>query len=250
MTILKIAYVLLVSFVILSAFSQINFSYILAETISLPEWVFTLSELWYLEKINDKEFSNALKYLQEQGIVKLEMNKNYDIISNFLITQQLEKKELTRFFNCSSDWQITGYFTPVEIDYTASTKEIIVENTTRHFKSDFLDDVVIEGWGKTQSGDYLGFYNDFFYTSDAALDLHGNNLLVTTIAVDSSIIKQKTKLIIPTLPTPWNEIIFTALDIGPAIIGKNIDVYTGEGKQAEFETFRITSDVNKVCIIR
>jgi len=237
--------ILLVFFVILTSFIPI-FD-ILADDAFLPEWIFTLSEWWRSDNIGDLEFTNALKYLQEQNIIKLTMDTHYDIITNFLITEQLNKNESIPFSNCSSDWYITGYFTPVESDYSASAKEIIVENTTRNFKSDFLDDMIIEGWGKTQSGDYLGWYDGSFHLSDNALDLYGNNLLVNAVAVDSSIIKQKTKLNIQTLPAPWNKIIFTASDVGPAIIGKHIDVYTGEGKQAESETFRITGEFNKVC---
>ncbi len=37
------------------------------------------------------------------------------------------------------------------------------------------------------------------------------------------------------------------LDEGPAIIGKHIDVFTGEGIDAENETFRNTGYNNQVC---
>lgn len=71
-------------------------------------------------------------------------------------------------------------------------------------------------------------------------------ILVSTIAVDFSTIKQKTKITIPTLHTPWNELVFLASDVGPAITVKHIDVYAWEGKQAELEIFRITSGNNKI----
>jgi len=77
--------------------------------------------------------------------------------------------------------------------------------------------------------------------------LHGDKLLAKSVAVDSEIINQKTKLTIQTLPSPWSEMVFTASDVGPSIKGKHIDVYTGEGKQAELETFRITGTENDVC---
>jgi len=48
-------------------------------------------------------------------------------------------------------------------------------------------------------------------------------------------------------PYPWNQIVLLAHDVGPAIKGKHIDLYTGEGKQAEMETFRVTSSNNTVC---
>jgi len=152
------------------------------------------------------------------------------------------------FSNCSSDWYITGYFTPVELDYSADFQKITIDDEIKQFRSDFLSVVKIEGWGKTMSGEYVGWYDDSFHLSDVALDSHGEALLVKYVAVDSEIIKQKTNLIIPKLPSPWNEIVFESSDVGPSIKGKHIDVYVGEGKQAELETFRITSTENDVCI--
>jgi 3D (Asp-Asp-Asp) domain-containing protein len=67
------------------------------------------------------------------------------------------------------------------------------------------------------------------------------------IAVDNSLIDRGTQIVISTLPEPWNEIIFLSADEGPSIKGKHIDMFTGEGKLAENETFRITSENNKVC---
>jgi len=154
----------------------------------------------------------------------------------------------TSFSNCSSDWYITGYFTPVESDYFGDFQKISINDETKQFRSDFLSVVKTEGWGKTISGEYVGWYGDSFHISHIALDSHGEPLLVQSVAVDSEIIKQKTYLIIPNLPSPWNEMIFQSSDVGPSITGKHIDVYVGEGKQAELETFRITGTENDVCI--
>jgi len=154
----------------------------------------------------------------------------------------------TFFSNCSSNWYVTGYFTPVESDYSGDFQKITIDDEIKHFKSDFLSVVKIEGWGKTISGEYVGWYDNSFHINDIALDSHGEPLLVQLVAVDPEIIKQKTNLLIPNLPSPWNEIVFESSDIGPSITGKHIDVYVGEGKQAELETFRITSIENDVCI--
>ena len=154
----------------------------------------------------------------------------------------------TSFSNCSFDWYITSYFTPVESDYSDDFQKILFGNEVRQFRSDFLSVVKTEGWGKTISGEYIGWYDDSFHISDIALDFHGEPLLIQLVAVDPEIIKQKTNLVIPNLPSPWNEIIFESSDIGPSIKGKHIDVYTGESKQAELETFRITGTENDVCI--
>jgi 3D (Asp-Asp-Asp) domain-containing protein len=69
-----------------------------------------------------------------------------------------------------------------------------------------------------------------------------------TVAVDPNIININQRLIIPTLPAPWNKITLTAEDVGPDIKGKHIDVYTGEGKHAAEETYRITGHDNIVCL--
>ena len=53
---------------------------------------------------------------------------------------------------------------------------------------------------------------------------------------------------IATLPSPWGTKTFRASDIGVGIVGQHIDVFTGAGKDAEQETFRITSENNRVCV--
>ena len=81
------------------------------------------------------------------------------------------------------------------------------------------------------------------------MDSLGNNLVVGSIAVDPQIIKPGTKITIPTLLQPWNQTVFDSNDVGPAIIGKHIDVYTGEGLDARKEAFRITGYNNSVCFV-
>ena len=215
----------------------------------IPEWVFILHNYWLNSEISLTEFQNALLYLQNQGIVHLSFNSEYDSVTNFLISISLQDDFVsTSFTNCSSDWYVTGYFTPVDDDYSGELKKITFDEHTMHIKSHFLDDIKSEGWGKTSGGNYLGWYGGTLHLSDVALDSHGNPLVFKSVAVDTQIIKQKTSLIIPNLPIPWNEIIFESSDIGPSIIGKHIDVYTGEGKQAELETFQITGENNDVCM--
>ena len=241
--------VFLLTILILAQFTYVQpFFEVFAEDTFLPDWVFKLSEFWQSGDISNREFGNAVEYLQDKNIVQLIMEKEYDPITNFLITASIQKESTSsKFSNCSSDWYITGYFTPVESDYSGDFIRITFDDYIKHFRSDFLADVKIEGWGKTRLGDYVEWYDNSFHLSDAALDSHGDNLLVQSVAVDPILIEQKTKLSIPTLPSPWNELLFTAFDIGPSIKGKHIDVYTGEGKQAELETFRITGTENEVC---
>jgi len=241
--------VFLLTILILAQFTHVQpFFEVFAEDTFLPDWVFKLSKFWQSGDISNREFGNAVEYLQDKNIVQLIMEKEYDPITNFLITASIQKESTsTKFSNCSSDWYITGYFTPVESDYSGDFIRITFDDYIKHFRSDFLADVKIEGWGKTRLGDYVAWYDNSFHLSDAALDSHGDKLLVQSVAVDPILIEQKTKLSIPTLPSPWNELLFTASDIGPSIKGKHIDVYTGEGIQAELETFRITGTDNNVC---
>ena len=243
---LRYSCVLVVSILILAQFSQTKPLFdVFAEDAGLPDWVFEIFEFWYNGEITDEEFFNAIKWYRDLNTVPSVMEWEDDIKTNLTMLEQKESS-LTRE-NCSSDWYITGYFTPVESDYSGDFIRIAFDDYTKHFRSDFLADVKIEGWGKTRLGDYVGWYDNSFHLSDAALDLHGDELLVEFVAVDTVLIEQKTKLSIPTLPSPWNELLFTASDIGPSIKGKHIDVYTGEGKQAELETFRITGTENEVC---
>lgn len=241
--------VFLLTILILAQFTHVQpFFEVFAEDTFIPDWIFTLYDFWQNEAISDNEFGNVIEYLQNQNIVHLIMEKEYDPITNFLITSSLQKEPTsTQFSNCSFDWYITGYFTPVELDYSGDFKKLKFGDKIKHFRSDFLSEVKKEGWGKNRLGEYIGWYDNSFHLNDAALDFHGEKLLAKSVAVDSEIINQKTKLIIPTLPSPWNEMVFTASDVGPSIQGKHIDVYAGEGKQAELETFRITGTENDVC---
>jgi len=162
---------------------------------------------------------------------------------------QQEKSNLENEFGlCTSDWYITGYFLPIESDYSGKSVEISVDRTKQFYLEDFLEAVKIEGWGRTNTGNYLGWYHGAFTISDRYLDTHDNDLIVGMVAVDDSIIEHGSELTIPTLPEPWNDMVFSGSDEGPSIIGKHIDVFTGEGIDAENETFRITGYNNKVCM--
>ena len=150
--------------------------------------------------------------------------------------------------SCTSDWYITGYFLPLESDYSGKSVEISVDRTKQFYLADFLEFVKIEGWGRTNAGNYLGWYHGAFTISDRYLDAYDNDLIVGMVAVDNSVIEHGSELTIPTLPEPWNDMVFSGSDEGPSIIGKHIDVFTGEGIDAENETFRITGYNNQVCV--
>ena len=161
-------------------------------------------------------------------------------------------------FDCSDGWRITGYFTPVEDEYTSpETKEIEIEGVGKMtFNAEFLniifsdDEGFGEGWGKTRFGWYLGNYSGGWHKSDAPLDAHNKALDPNSVAVDNRFIPNNSSVEIPALPGEFGKKIFTADDVGVSVHGKHIDVYCGEGKAAGRKMYRVTfedDNVTKVC---
>lgn len=239
-------HVLTYSILFLSLVLILNFNTVNAETVKIPEWVFSVYDFWIEKKITDNEFTTSLMYLENYDIIDLILHKDYDVKTNFLLSI-MANENTEQYTSCSSEWHVTGYFTPVESDYFGEFTTVNVNGELREFRQDFVDTIKIEGWGKTLSGDYLGWYDDSFHTSKVALDQNGYPLEIGQIAVDNTLIDRGDKLLIPTLPEPWNQIVLVPSDEGPSIKGKHIDLFTGEGKLAENETFRVTSEDNQVC---
>jgi hypothetical protein len=149
---------------------------------------------------------------------------------------------------CSTNWKITGYFTPIESDYTGPIESISAGSTNTEFYSSFLDAVTKQGWGKTGQGDYIGYWNGSYHLPfQRPLDSRGNPLEVGQITTDQLMIPRGNKILIPSLQSPWNTKIFTATDVSSDIKGKQIAVYLGEGKVSEQEISAITGSDNVVC---
>ena len=151
--------------------------------------------------------------------------------------------------NCSEGWYITGYYVPREDELPDTTEQVTVERVGDiGFSQRFLAEIRTEGWGITRFGWALGYYSNGWHRSDAgALDASGNPLTVGAIAIDRSVIPRGSNVQIATLPSPWASKTFRATDVGNGIVGQHIDVFTGIGLAAEQETFRITSNNNRVC---
>jgi len=151
---------------------------------------------------------------------------------------------------CSDGWYITGYFVPREEELPGDPEQIDVERVgSLSFSDEFLEHTRTEGWGITRFGWALGYYGGAWHRSDAGpLDAAGNLLVDGAIAIDRSLIPPGANVQISTLPTPWAAKTFRATDIGVGIVGHHIDVFTGIGSAAEQETFRITSENNRVCV--
>src|SRR4051812_29708810 len=94
--------------------------------------------------------------------------------------------------DCSDGWRITGYYTPVETDFTAAnTREIEIRGIGKDsFNSEFLRTIFDdnkgfgEGWGKTRYGWYLGYYDGRWHKADAPLDADDKPLKPDAVAVD------------------------------------------------------------------
>lgn len=152
---------------------------------------------------------------------------------------------------CSSDWYVTGYFTPQESDYSGMQKTIFVQGAgTLSFYNSFLKDVRIEGGGETRFGWYIANHGNGWTKFSYATTASGEKARVgVSVATDPNVIPTGTNgITIRTLPSPWNIYQFRAADTGPDIIGKHIDVYTGIGAGADKESYRITGHGNTVCI--
>ncbi|HEY0364992.1 MAG TPA: 3D domain-containing protein [Pyrinomonadaceae bacterium] len=150
---------------------------------------------------------------------------------------------------CSEGWYITGYYAPREDELPGVPEQINVEHAGNlSFSQNFLNEIRTEGWGITRSGWALGYYSGGWHRSDAGpLDASGNLLTDGAIAIDRSLIPPGAQVKISTLPSPWATKTFRATDTGNGIVGQHIDVFTGTGSAAEQETFRITSNNNRVC---
>lgn len=164
----------------------------------------------------------------------------------------------TNDFECSDGWRITGYFTPLETDYNSpEMREVEIKTVGKmSFNVDFLNTVFDEekgygeGWGKTRFGWYLGNYDGAWHKSDAPLDANNAPLETNSVAVDNAVIPNGSSVLIPGLPDVFGKEKFIANDVGVTVHGKHIDVYTGEGKEAEKEMYRVTfEDENllRVC---
>jgi peptidoglycan/xylan/chitin deacetylase (PgdA/CDA1 family)/3D (Asp-Asp-Asp) domain-containing protein len=213
------------------------------------------------------KYGYAVITLHPQDFVKLDSNNTFVNIvdenetlklSNLIDLIKSKNITITSFSKiiniqhddpCLPGFSVTGYYTPFESDYSNKRKvSIDVENLgKREFDEKFIKDVKIEGWGKTVEGWYLGFDNGKWAKNLVPLNSNEQPLFNGSAAVDNTVIPNLKQLRIPTLISPYNGMIFLANDIGGAIKGKHVDIYTGEGKTAGIETLNITSKNNVVC---
>ena len=200
----------------------------------------------YLNEVND--LSSLIDSLVQERIPIV----HFSTLVKYIDLNQLYSSSsfYKRIPQCRSGWRVSTYFTPLETDFNGPKKAIMVLNQlTNHAKNatgttiaianissslstftSFLNAVQEYGWGKTKDGNYLGYYNNQYYLAAHPLNSIGKTLRIGDIAVDPSIIALGAKVTLPTLPSPWDNMTYTASDTGISINGKHISVYTGEGK--------------------
>ena len=151
---------------------------------------------------------------------------------------------------CSSNWKVTGFYTPLESEFDSkATESIRVEKSqTLLFNSKFIAAVKIEGWGKTRFGWYLGFYNDRWHKSSYALNAVGQPLEIGAIAVDKDFLSFGSRLVIPSVQDQLNISEFIAVDVGSGVRKRHIDIYTGEGQEARRRSYAVTGQ-HQVCLL-
>ena len=151
---------------------------------------------------------------------------------------------------CDDSWKVTGFYTPVESDFSYQNKSTIKlkSGTRQTFGADFLKAVKMEGWGRTRFGWYLGYYSKQWHRSNKPLNAKGKPLVIGVVAVDNRVVSKGTQLSIPGLKSSFGIDQFVADDVGSGIKSRHVDVYTGEGNAAREMTYKITGR-QKVCLV-
>jgi peptidoglycan/xylan/chitin deacetylase (PgdA/CDA1 family)/3D (Asp-Asp-Asp) domain-containing protein len=202
----------------------------------------------------DLLLSNNIHITSFDSVIKwspaiLSSGSIYQIMPHLLSIKELKANECVPGFN------VTGYFTPVESDYNNNnnnTKKmtITIEDVgEKTFNAQFITDVKTQGWGKTLEGWYLGFYDNAWHKSLSPLGANDKPLAVNSVATDPRLIPSGSKLIVTTLPRPYNNTVFSADDISTSTNGKQINIYVGEGKLAEDKISKIRGNDNNVCLV-
>lgn len=140
---------------------------------------------------------------------------------------------------CTKNWIITGYFTPVESDYSGLTENVYIGTTLKTYPKTFLAAVMLQGSGLTNDGSYLS-YGQSWRLASSSLASSGHPIALGDVATDISVIPYGKRLSI-------NGKVYTAEDTGGAIIGKHIDVYEGTGVAADARALAITTTTT-VCV--
>ena len=151
---------------------------------------------------------------------------------------------------CESGYLITSYWT-VREEFYRGEKVPVKDSSGKllgYYRHDFLEDVMVEGWGKgdgiRNDGSYLGYDPELgFIKSPEPLDAYGSPLIPwKTVAAPTHLRKGTIILIIGfTNSEELSEDVidklltskFTISDRGASLTGRHIDIYVGEQDRAD-----------------
>jgi hypothetical protein len=139
------------------------------------------------------------------------------ILALILLTNGLIVLSTTTAFaatqkTCSGGWRITGYFVPVEADYSGPMTKVSVNGLGNvSFPKSFVNATATEGWGLTKAGWYLGKPGADWLKSSIAENAHGGQLKVGSLAV-GKYVQLGSTISIPSAPSPWNTQMLSATE--------------------------------------
>ncbi len=98
---------------------------------------------------------------------------------------------------------MTAYFTPIESDYAGTeTTTIMTDEGERTYYKGFVDEIMRQGSGKTNDGDYLGYWGGGYHISGEPRGSSGMVMQIGYVATDTSVIPYFTMIAIPYLKEP------------------------------------------------
>ena len=144
----------------------------------------------------------------------------------------------------------TGYF-PDEKDFLTFTKITTVEDgKKRRYPTAFVKAADLEGTAKIDEDQYLGRpWDGKWHFYKKPLSAAGQPIKLGDVAVDRKYFKKDSPLTVTITPTPpgFEDIVFRAVDTGPAITGSHVDVFSGVGFDGLNLARQITGDKYKIC---
>ena len=151
----------------------------------------------------------------------------------------------TQTLGCESGYLITSYWT-VKEEFYRGEKIPVKDSSGRllgYYRRDFVEDVMIEGWGKgdgvKNDGTYLGYDPELgFIKSTEPLDAYGSPLIPwKTVAASTNLRKGTIIRIVGFIADEEvsEKVVhmllnseFVVSDRSPSITGRHIDIYVGE----------------------
>ena len=189
------------------------------------------------------------KLITETQLTK-EVIREVSTITKWTTKTQTIEYWRTLTLGCESGYLITSYWT-VREEFYRGEKVPVRDSSGKllgYYRRDFLEDVMVEGWGKGDGvgndGSYLGYDPELgFIKSPEPLDAYGSPLIPwKTVAAPTHLRKGTIILIIGfTSSEELSEDVIDKLltskfmisDRGASLTGRHIDIYVGEQDRAD-----------------